>query len=363
MPEGPMTSQHRYKDFIYISDVRYDAAPQFRVSQDSPGQKVITVIIGKSVTLNCSADGYPRPTTTWYKDGKLFKERKSGKKTDWEDRKTGFTLKRLIASDIGSYSCNVSNRYGWIYRTFKVDAYVPSSCDPNGVTWDFTHTSAQKDLNRTHEPGGTLPCNKDRPDVLTGKKTYNAPIPGIVSACVLITVAVLIVICRRRRSRIKRSLKLSVLLSQHEFEYDAFVIFSSQDSDWVIKTLIPTLEEKHHFKCCVHYRDFVVGVPFRENMVNSVYKSRNTIAVLSKNFFNSNYCGSEMEYALHRLMERKDDSVVVIIIDDVDRGKLPKELRKRSYIDYQKNVEKDHWERKLVNCLKIPNNQPEEQIL
>ena len=37
-----------------------------------------------------------------------------------------------------------------------------------------------------------------------------------------------------------------------------------------------------------------------------------------------------MDYALHRLMERKDDSVVVIKLDDVDRGKLPKELRKRS---------------------------------
>ena len=153
------------------------------------------------------------------------------------------------------------------------------------------------------------------------------------------------------------------ILSEPKFEYDAFVIYSSYDSDWVIKTLIPVLERKHGFKCCVHYRDFVVGVPFRENTVNSVYKSRKTIAVVSKNFFNSNYSGSEMDYALHRLMERKDDSVVVIKLDDVDRGKLPKELRKRSYIDYPKTVEKDHWERKLVHCLKIPNNQLQEQIL
>ena len=131
----------------------------------------------------------------------------------------------------------------------------------------------------------------------------------------------------------------------------------------MVKTLIPTLEEKHHFKCCVHYRDFVLGVPFRENMVNSVYKSRKTLAVMSKNFFNSNYCGSEMDYALHRLMERRDDSLVVIKIDDVDRIKLPKELRKRSYIDLQKSVEKDHWDRKLVKCLTLPSDQPQKQIL
>ena len=153
------------------------------------------------------------------------------------------------------------------------------------------------------------------------------------------------------------------LLSELEFEYDAFVIFSSQDSDWVTKTLILTLEEKHGLKCCVHYRDFVVGVPFRENMVNSVYKSRKTIAVVSNNFFNSNYCGFEMDYALHRLMERRDNSLVAIKLDDVDRGKLPKELRERSFIDLSKNIEKEHWERKLVKCLTIPSDLSQEQIM
>ena len=98
-------------------------------------------------------------------------------------------------------------------------------------------------------------------------------------------------------------------------------------------------------------------------MVNSVYKSRKTIAVVSNNFFNSSYCGSEMDYALHRLMERRDNSLVVIKLDDVDRGKLPKELRERSFIDLSKNVEKEHWERKLVKCLTIPCDLSQEQIL
>ena len=62
-------------------------------------------------------------------------------------------------------------------------------------------------------------------------------------------------------------------------------------------------------------------------------------------------------------MERRDDSVVVIKIDDVDRTKLPKELRKRSYIDLQKSVVKDHWDRKLVKCLTLPSDQPQKQIL
>ncbi|XP_022781622.1 toll-like receptor 6 [Stylophora pistillata] len=269
------------------------------------------------------------------------------------------TIVNVTEDDFGLYTCYASNHIGRNFRSAYLINYVKptvpvtahTSCDLNGTICD--------------EPGSTLsPPNTEHtkngrsPD----KKTRNALLPGMLSVCLLIIVAVVIVFCWCRRSnRIIK--KPSALLSKAELEYDAFIIFSSQDSDWVIKTLIPTLEEKHHFQCCVHYRDFVVGVPFRENMVNSVYISRKTIAVVSKNFFKSSYCGSEMEYALHRLMERRDDSVVVIKLDDVDRAKLPKELQKRSYIDYRKNVEKDHWERKLVNCLKIPNDQPQEQIL
>ena len=140
--------------------------------------------------------------------------------------------------------------------------------------------------------------------------------------------------------------------SDLKFEYDAFVIFSSQDSDWVVNTLIPTLEKKHGLKCCIHYRNFTPGVLFRDNVVDSVYKCRKTLAIVSTHFFDSNYCGSELDFALHRLMEKRDDSLVVIKLDKVDKRKLPMELQERSYIDYSKSVEKEAWEKKLVDCLK-----------
>ena len=50
-------------------------------------------------------------------------------------------------------------------------------------------------------------------------------------------------------------------------------------------------------------------------------------------------------------MEKKDDSLVVIKLDDVHNKKLPKELRKRSYIDYPKSTDKETWEKKLVKSL------------
>ncbi|XP_066021676.1 uncharacterized protein [Pocillopora verrucosa] len=170
-----------------------------------------------------------------------------------------------------------------------------------------------------------------------------------ISVFVIIVAALIIHLrCRRQKPKPREP---SVSLTDMQFEYDAFVIYSSEDADWVVRTLIPTLEEKYGLKCCVHYRDFLLGVPFRQNMVDSVYKCKKNIAVVSTHFFNSNYCGTELDYALHRLMEKKDDSLVVIKLDDVHNKKLPRELRKRSYIDYPKSTDKETWEKKLVKSL------------
>ncbi|CAH3043078.1 unnamed protein product [Porites evermanni] len=139
---------------------------------------------------------------------------------------------------------------------------------------------------------------------------------------------------------------------EQDVDYDAFIIYSSADEKWVYKILCPILEEKHGLRCCVHHRDFVVGKPFRENMADSVYKSRKIIAVVSHNFFKSKYCSQEMDMALGRSLDRGDDSVIVIKYDGVDTRKLPKALRQRSYIDYPKLIEKEMWERRLIDCLK-----------
>ena len=133
------------------------------------------------------------------------------------------------------------------------------------------------------------------------------------------------------------------------FKFDAFIIYSTTDETWVKKKLLSILEKKHNIKCCIHYRDFLPGVPFVENMAQSVYNSRKTIAVVSKSFLSSNYCNHELNIALHRLVERGDNSVIVIKLDDVEDSDLPIELQFRSYIDFTKATDKKTWEYKLVN--------------
>lgn len=118
--------------------------------------------------------------------------------------------------------------------------------------------------------------------------------------------------------------------------------------------LLPFIEEKHHLTCCVHYRDFVLGKPFRDNMADSVYKSYKVIALFSNNFVNSNYCNYELDIALGRLVERRDNSLVVIRLDGADWAYLPEELKRRSCIDYHDTLERRLWKQRLLKFLDIP---------
>ena len=141
-----------------------------------------------------------------------------------------------------------------------------------------------------------------------------------------------------------------------EFEYHAFIIYSKEDSHWVTGKLLPLLEQQHHLKCCVHYRDFAPGKPFQDSMAESVYNSYKVIAVLSINFLKSNYCSYELNIAKYRLLNRRDDSLVIIRIDNEDCRKLPKELRKRNFIDYSNPLERPLWKHRVLRFLGVPDD-------
>ena len=117
------------------------------------------------------------------------------------------------------------------------------------------------------------------------------------------------------------------------------------------KQLLPFLEEEHHIKCCIHYRDFTPGLPFLDSMAESVYNSYKIIAVFSSNFLQSKYCNHELNLAQYRLLNRRDDSLIIIRIDKTDPSKLPHALQKRNFIDYSDALERPFWKDRLLKFL------------
>ncbi|XP_078358651.1 fibroblast growth factor receptor-like 1 isoform X2 [Oculina patagonica] len=107
----------------YTLQLLVRTAPRFTASPEKLARNLLAFPVGNSVKLDCSADGYPRPTVRWYKDGALFQKRKGGSRLYLSPWTLLLTMKDLVPTDTGTYTCNVSNPYGWINHTYEVDVH------------------------------------------------------------------------------------------------------------------------------------------------------------------------------------------------------------------------------------------------
>uniref|UniRef100_A0A8C3FXI8 TIR domain-containing protein n=1 Tax=Chrysemys picta bellii TaxID=8478 RepID=A0A8C3FXI8_CHRPI len=112
-------------------------------------------------------------------------------------------------------------------------------------------------------------------------------------------------------------------------EYDAFIGFDSQHStvaDWVYNEMVPHLEEKgrRRFKLCLEERDWTVGRSRIENLCDSIYKSRKTIFILTREGFGSGFLRHTFFITQQRLLDNKMDvfqskmDVVILVLLDPD---------------------------------------------
>ncbi|KAM4703083.1 toll-like receptor 12 [Rhinophrynus dorsalis] len=146
-----------------------------------------------------------------------------------------------------------------------------------------------------------------------------------------------------------------------KYDYDAFVSYCSMDQDWVIQYLIPNLEEKGSpsFKLCLHNRDFQVGKDILDNIMDSIYKSRKTICLISYNYLQSEWCSLEMRMATYRILEEKNDDLILIFLEKISRyhlssyHRLARMVKKKTYIDWPKEESEQSafWERLRITIL------------
>ena len=121
-----------------------------------------------------------------------------------------------------------------------------------------------------------------------------------------------------------------------------------------MKKLLTFLEDKHNLKCCVHYRNWIVGRPFRDSMAESVNNSYKIIALFSSNSIKSNYFSYELDLAIDRQEKSGDHSLALIRIDGVNFEELPSKLRNKTLIDYEDRSQRPIWKTKLLQFLNLP---------
>ena len=133
-------------------------------------------------------------------------------------------------------------------------------------------------------------------------------------------------------------------------KYDVFVSYCGRDFSWVQDNLLPLLDT-YQLKYCIHTRDFEVGKPILHNMADSVFGSRVTVAVISSSYMTSKFCQEELSMAVCKSMAANRPSLLAIRIDSVSRKKLPKNLRRTTFLDYIDSTEQQTWDRRLIKHL------------
>ncbi|CAH1263403.1 TLR2 [Branchiostoma lanceolatum] len=140
--------------------------------------------------------------------------------------------------------------------------------------------------------------------------------------------------------------------------YDAFVAHNSHDSAWVIHQLLPQLErgDPPEFRLCLGDRDFPAGAPIVDNIAESIYESRKTICVITRNFLESDWCRFEMQMATYRLFEEHVDCLIVVFLEQIPAQRLARyhSLRRvmcrNTYLEWPEDPEARDlfWERLRV---------------
>ncbi|NWV62663.1 TLR4 protein, partial [Malurus elegans] len=142
--------------------------------------------------------------------------------------------------------------------------------------------------------------------------------------------------------------------------YDAFVIHSSKDQEWVIKELVEPLEGgTPPFHLCLYFRDFLPGVPVVTNIIEEGFlSSRNVIAVISTDFLESKWCSFEFDIAQSWQLVEGKAGIIMVVLEGVNKALLRQRLglsrylRRNTYLEWKdKEISKHIFWRQLTGIL------------
>ena len=134
-----------------------------------------------------------------------------------------------------------------------------------------------------------------------------------------------------------------------EYDFDAFVSYNVNDSEWVFKQLVPNIEnnssDMNRVKLCVYDRDFIAGRTISECILESIKTSRKVILVISNNFIRSPWCRFETDLAHNTLVDQNRDGLIMIKLEEIDNTVVAPQLhfllKTRIYLQWSVNSPKE----------------------
>ncbi|KAK6169511.1 hypothetical protein SNE40_020553 [Patella caerulea] len=159
------------------------------------------------------------------------------------------------------------------------------------------------------------------------------PIIGLVFFFSSLAVLAVLIVWKRHLVQVVIYIKFGVRFVpgdekiDREYKYDAFVSHSSKDEEFILKELMPKLEQRKKLRLCLHFRDFPVGESIADNIVDAVDASRRTLLIISNNFLQSEWCKFEFQTAHHEILTNHAENIVIILLDEIDQDAVDPDLR------------------------------------
>nr|AEI59676.1 TLR20-1 [Ictalurus punctatus] len=139
------------------------------------------------------------------------------------------------------------------------------------------------------------------------------------------------------------------------YHFDVFVSYCGKDERWVVDELLPNLEKRGppFLRLCLHSRDFELGKDIVENITDSLYRSRHTLCLVSRNYLRSKWCSLEMRLATYRLLAEHRDVLVLVFLEKVPHQllnvhhRLSRLVKTQTYIDWPQDpaLHNAFWDR------------------
>lgn len=117
------------------------------------------------------------------------------------------------------------------------------------------------------------------------------------------------------------------LESADEYEYDAFIVYSDSDREWVHNVCVKKLEEEEGLHVCIHHRDFDIGEPVTGNIEKYMSKCRKIVVVMSNNFAESEWCQWEIDLVHERRRRQGKHVSLLVMLRSIDSRHMTNRLR------------------------------------
>ncbi|GAB5493937.1 MAG: hypothetical protein Phog2KO_41520 [Phototrophicaceae bacterium] len=139
------------------------------------------------------------------------------------------------------------------------------------------------------------------------------------------------------------------MTTSKEYKYDVFISYSSKDSEWVDKYLLPVLKGKK-IRYCIDREHFEIGVLAHQNMTESIRNSRKTLLVLSSNYLESDW--STFEFYLSSYMDPATRATRILPILIQENISLPEHIHMITYLDFTKLDNYEKQVERLIHSIK-----------